>query len=386
MTEYCLNIRNVDDLSVLNRIPISEILVESETFSHAGEIKDDQLIHCFSQLMQAGKNPVLVWDLLNKDDHLSSIKELLAKIVNKITAIRFRDPGVGLLIKERYPDMRLQFSMEHCYQNHTGAIEWIKTFGPMLTRIIFSNQVPLPFIEAVQEKTDIEIELLGAGLLEIFYSRRELLTSSLYEGKSQSSKLETASLDRPTQISNVTANAKGTKVFYDKVLFILEEMETIQASRIATLRLELVHHAQYQLLAENYPGLNWISLLKNSWSKKMTRGFLHKNHTNNPFKRLTNQFLKNEIQNRIGMVLESVKQFYTLIRLIQPIELPMIFYFFSPEGREIKLKISELKSLHGKRFEKDVPKGLYIHPWIKYTVPMSLIKTSKTDDSFKEKI
>jgi len=376
MPDYCINIRNNNELSIINKIQISEILVESDAFSFAGEINDEKLIQCFSELQQFGKKPVLVWDLLSKDDQLSQKKDLLDRIINRVVAIRFRDPGVGLFIKELYPSIPLQFSTEHCYQNNLGVIEWVETFKPMLSRIVFSNQVPLAAINSVRNKIDVEVELLGVGPLEIFYSGRDLLANLPLNEQNIQRKLETASLDRPEQISNVISNAKGTKIFYDKVLFTLEEAETLQASGINMLRLDLSSFSQFQLLADYYPDADWISLLKKSESKKTTIGFLNRNHTDNPFKKLTNQFLKKEIQNRIGLVLESVKNSYTLIRLIQPVKLPMVFNFFSPEGRVIKLKVCELKSLQGKKFEKVAPKGLYIHHWIKYTVPMSLIKTS----------
>ncbi|MCP4755634.1 MAG: hypothetical protein GY866_32625 [Proteobacteria bacterium] len=372
--KYVLNLGDTTYLPIVENIAIDEILLQTQSFSRTGRMNDQELSPCLSGLIKAKKSVTLNWDVLCSDRNLEEMGEVFADYSDRIEAVRFMDPGVGWYLKENYPELKLQFSMEQGHPNQIGVLNWIDIFSSNLSRIILSNQIPISVVKSIRQKIEIEMELLGLGGMEIFYSARSLLQP--YGGKKKGEQIETsvASEDRPRQLSRVVQNKHGTLMYYDKELKLTDVLEDVEDAGIDLLRLELYEESHYRSLEKILAGKNRMETFTTDGREKTTKGFFQANRTHKLLEKLTNRFLQDEKRNRIGVVLEAVKNSFTLIELQKDVLLPAAAVFLSPEGKIIHYRIEIVKDLWKKEFRHSVSSGYYLLPWIKYAVPMTLIK------------
>jgi len=110
--------------------------------------------------------------------HNAKVKTYLADmepvIAMRPDALIMADPGLIMMVRERWPDMPVHLSVQANTVNYMGVKFWQK-LG--LSRIILSRELSLDEIAEIrQECPDIEIEVFVHGALCIAYSGRCLLS------------------------------------------------------------------------------------------------------------------------------------------------------------------------------------------------------------------
>lgn len=370
--EYTLSLRDINFLEACRASKVREILLHTAEFSKTGEIEVAQISQCFEALKAHKKRVVFVWDLLCKDSQIDNLGSQLGPLVDQVEAVRFLDPGVGNYLVSKYPGIRLQYSLEKGTHNIKGVLAWANYFSSNLDRIILSNQIPLSQVKKICGSNIVNIELSGIGRLEILNSPRPLIQTHLPGLTGQ--KIVAASEDRPHQLSPLIENTHGTLMYYGKDLFVLDMLEEIEASGVNYLGLDFFEEIGLKNFNRLYPERGWISKLKIAWPKNTTRGFLRTNKTHVPLKRLTNRYLQKEQENKLGVVLESVKKVHLLVELRQSIELPRVINFYTPEGKVVGYEVRWAKDLKGDELRGTLDRGYYLFPWVKYIVPATIMK------------
>jgi len=360
----------MNHLDSVCKTKMDEVLIQTKRFSRVGFIEDKDFDECFLKLKKSKKVLILDWNTLVNDSEIEDSKQHLLKIADKIDAIRFLDPGVGLLLKEILPQKQLHFSMEFGNFNAQGIKSWESSFTPQLTRIILSNQLPLSEIRKIDINTEIEIQ--GCGRIELFYSPRKLIHRPINQPGGAISLLG-ASEDRPTQISPMIENDSGTFMFYDKDLFVLDELNNDDVCP-DYVRLELYRLDQFEILAQTYPEPGWAEKLAKTLTNKTTRGFFRINKSHAPLQRLTNKHIKKESETKVGVVLESVKKQHMIVEIQKEIMLPAQLLFCSPEGKQVESSVQKVENLSGALIEEKIQPGYYKLPWLKHVVPASVLK------------
>jgi len=371
--KYTLNLRYSNVLTKVCSISIPEVLILSQTFSKSGGITQNELKHCLTSLREAGKSTILVWDLLCKDTQLEMLGEQLSELLPLLDAVRFSDPGVGQHLMETYPQLKLQLSLEKGTPNQRGILRWVDYFSSHLNRVILSNQLPLSQIRIFKEQIPVQIELAGIGRIETFYSPRTLLRP-LFPDQEGAIEVMAASEDRPHQVSPLMETEHGTLLHYDKDLFVLDVLPEIEEAGINYLGLDFYEEEKLDLFMQFFLEEDWPQKLKENWPNKTTRGFLRANKTHAPLKRLSNQHLQKEKEEKIGTVLESVKKHHLLVETSQQVQLPLHVVFCSPEGKQVPYEIKWARNLQGEQLEEQLAPGLYLFPWVKYVVPATILK------------
>ncbi|MCP4295452.1 MAG: hypothetical protein GY786_07585 [Proteobacteria bacterium] len=371
---YTLSLRNINSLEQCCSSKVSEVLIYSAEFSKTGDLESTEIDPCLSRLKTCKKRVIFVWDLLCKDNRIDLLGSKMDILIDKVDAVRFLDPGVGSYLASRYPGVKLQFSLEKGTFNKKGILEWAHFFSRNLERIILSNQLPISQVREICSSTDVDIELPGIGRIEIFNSPRPLVQTHLpgLNGK----KVVAASEDRPHQLSPLIENPHGTIMYYDKDLFVLDMLDEIVASGVKYLGLDFFDLNEMMNFNRLYHEKGWISKLRALWPKNTTRGFLRANKSHVPLKRLTNRHLQKEKENKVGVVLESVKKVHLLIELGLPINLPAVIDFYTPEGKVVGYEVRWAKDLNGIQQNGRLDKGFYLFPWIKFVVPATILKGS----------
>lgn len=380
---YTLNLTKSEHVSRIAQLAVDEILLHTTAFSKVGRLETKQIPTIAKELENSGKEVVLVWDLLCKDREIKDLGKVLESIIGAIKSVRFLDPGVGFFLKQNFPELDLQISLEKGPNNYPGIAGWCELFAPNLSKVVLSNQIPIGQIESFRKKIPVAVEIQAVGRLEIFYSARPLVRNQLQidqaEKISENIELTVASEDRPTQFSAILENRHGTFMYNDKDLFTLDSLDTIEAAGVDSVTIDLYQDSLLDLWEEYFQKEGWIEQLKAMWPKKTGRGFFRANKSHIPFKRLTNRYLQEEKEERVGTVLESVKKVHTLVEIYQPIQLPTEIIFCTPEGRQVSSDQKELVNLKGELFQESIPPGLYRLPWVKYAVPATILKLRKED-------
>ncbi len=89
-------------------------------------------------------------------------------------ALIMSDPGLIMMVRERWPDQAIHLSVQSNVVNHAGVKFW-QNFG--LKRIILSRELSLKEVAEIREECpDIELEVFVHGALCIAYSGRCLLS------------------------------------------------------------------------------------------------------------------------------------------------------------------------------------------------------------------
>jgi len=89
-------------------------------------------------------------------------------------ALIMSDPGLIMMVRERWPDLEIHLSVQSNVVNYAGVKFW-QSFG--LKRIILSRELSLKEVAEIREECpDIELEVFVHGALCIAYSGRCLLS------------------------------------------------------------------------------------------------------------------------------------------------------------------------------------------------------------------
>ena len=92
-------------------------------------------------------------------------------------ALIMSDPGLIMMVRERWPDLAIHLSVQSNVVNYAGVKFW-QSFG--LKRIILSRELSLKEVAEIREECpDIELEVFVHGALCIAYSGRCLLSGYL---------------------------------------------------------------------------------------------------------------------------------------------------------------------------------------------------------------
>ncbi len=151
MPRYSLRVRN-NDFSTLDRI------AEGIEYVHA-----------------AGKAFFLASNVLPHNNKVNTfIRDMEPIMALRPDALIMADPGLIMLVRERWPDMPIHLSVQANTMNYASVKFW-QQIG--IKRIILSRELSLDQVEEIRQQCpDIELEVFVHGALCIAYSGRCLLS------------------------------------------------------------------------------------------------------------------------------------------------------------------------------------------------------------------
>jgi len=137
--------------------------------------KDTVLRQGIEEAHAAGRKFFLASNIAPHNNKLKTYLEDLAPIVDMgPDALIMSDPGLIMMVRERFPDMTIHLSVQSNVVNYASVKFWQK-LG--LSRIILSRELSLQEVAEIrQECPDMELEVFVHGALCIAYSGRCLLS------------------------------------------------------------------------------------------------------------------------------------------------------------------------------------------------------------------
>ncbi len=135
----------------------------------------DVLADAVKQAHQLGKKFFIASNLSPHNDKVRSyLKDMEPVIAMAPDALIMSDPGLIMMVRERWPDMPIHLSVQANAVNYATVQFW-QSVG--LARVILSRELGLNEIQEIRERCpDIELEVFVHGALCIAYSGRCLLS------------------------------------------------------------------------------------------------------------------------------------------------------------------------------------------------------------------
>ena len=137
--------------------------------------KEEVLAQGIAEAHAAGKLFFLASNIAAHNNKLKNyLRDLEPVIEMAPDALIMSDPGLIMMVRERWPDMPIHLSVQSNVVNY-AAVKFWKAIG--LSRIILSRELSLKEVGQIREECpDIELEVFVHGALCIAYSGRCLLS------------------------------------------------------------------------------------------------------------------------------------------------------------------------------------------------------------------
>ncbi|MEN9946793.1 MAG: hypothetical protein RLZZ293_1179 [Pseudomonadota bacterium] len=139
------------------------------------EFQFAQLQLGIEQARQRGKKLFVASNILPHNSKVKTyLKDMEPLIALQPDALIMADPGLIMMVKDRWPDQEIHLSVQANTVNYAGVKFWQRQG---ISRVILSRELSLDEIEEIrQECPDMEIEVFVHGALCIAYSGRCLLS------------------------------------------------------------------------------------------------------------------------------------------------------------------------------------------------------------------
>ncbi|MBF0236714.1 MAG: U32 family peptidase [SAR324 cluster bacterium] len=375
MLKYNTYFSDPQQLQQLKKSPVREVILEHSVLSRFGFWNTETLLKWADILKNEGFELLLQWDILTTQDGLRECLDVIQQLpLHWFKAIRVKDLGAAQWLLENRSEGAMHLLLDTGNHNLFAVKRWQQYFKGPLKRVVLSSELPGYRLKEYTDELEIPSEVLGVGKILFFYTPRQLLTPLGFEklnGNIQMTAQENLTFQRhfPT-----IENQHGTFMFHDRDLFLLDQLDEVQATGIDTLRLDLRFgtpsewiHELAQLNSERG------SALKNKWPIKTTHGFFRTNRTDKPIELIKNKYLKLHQGELLGQVVEAVKGDYIALMSRKPFDLGDHLLMITPAGKKIEVTLSSIQTISGKSVQQAQDSGLWLIPHQKFVTQKSLV-------------
>ncbi len=361
-----------------------EVILHSKGFSRIGKMELAACQESAELLNRAGVACFFQWDILMVETTFLATCALFKTIdFTYFSGIRVQDPGALYFLKEENCAQDIHFITDQGNHNTLGLKSWVDYWPAGIKRLVISPEIPSDAILELHRELNIDLEVLGAGSILLFYTPRHLV-SPLYgeEGEGQGelqgewkedsgqSLVWGTSEESPHKGFPIVENQHGTFMYNTKEVLIFDEAEAFRALE-KTQR--VVFRVDYLLEPLSKDGLTQFFFLinqilndesensrsgKQDWklfaqeqrSLGVTKGFFRTNKTDVLFKKLKSSRLQDELTDLIGEVVDVKKKKHIGIRLSScdtPLKRGEEIELTSPDGNIKRVTVSSMKNADG---------------------------------------
>jgi putative protease len=353
---------------------LEEVLIEPRELSREGRLSLDQAQELAREAARHGLKPTLVWDILmTQTDFINRAKLVAGMNLDLFSAIRTQCPGAAMWVRENAPEKPLQFVVENSNHNMPALKRWVANLRPQ--RVVLSTQLPEDKLIACCQELDTECEVLGAGKILLFYSKRNLLQANFGnddEGSdarwiyADSSSEESASRPFPT-----IENEHGTFMYLNKDHFILDSLARLEAGGMHTIRIDLRdlqagdHAAKgidtiCAMTIAHDPGLDTV------WSRPTSAPFFKRNRTDKQFARMKPQTrLLRDAMCVAEVVSVERGALLGLLTLREFDTRGASFKFVAHDGSELPVELDTFSDVAGNPLTRCSAQKVVRCPWVK---------------------
>jgi putative protease len=353
---------------------LDEVLIEPRELSREGRVSIEQAQELAREAAQHGLKAVLVWDILmTQDEFKSRSKKLTEMDLDLFAAIRTQCPGAAMWVRSNLPGKALQFVVENSNHNMPGLKRWVAELHPQ--RMVLSTQLPEDKLIACCQQLGVECEVLGAGKILLFYSKRHLLQAN-FSGDDETAEThwiyaDSASEESASRPFPTMENEHGTFMYLNKDHFILDSLTRLDASGLHTVRIDLRDlqvegNAAYGITELCKMTLSQDPALDSVWSRPTSAPFFKRNRTDKQFARMKPQTRLLRDGNCVAEVVSVERgELLGLFTLREFDTQGVSFKFVAHDGTEVSASLDSLKDISGNLLTSCTPHKIVRCPWIK---------------------
>lgn len=358
---------------------VHEVLIEPQALAREGRLTISQSIELAAYARAKTLSPVLVWDILmTEEEFLECTKVVLALTANTFDAIRVQCMGAARFVNEHLPSTPIQLIAETANCNLPTLQLWTRILGRQLNKIILSIQLPGEKIEEYVQALPVPCEVLGAGRILLFYSRRNLLQRNFGDLDESWREVLAETENSGNRPYPVIDNVHGTFMYLDKDQYIFHKIDALEGARPAFLRIDLRHLSEFPHSAHDIRRIASAALeqpeqLRASWPRPTIAPFFKSNLTTKQFKRLKSEVQYNRDEKCLAEIVGTERGNHCVMRALQPFTLPATFKVIDPSGAVVPCEFTSVKRLNGAETTTVEEDDVVITPWMKRVSPGALL-------------
>ena len=223
-------VQTQDQVETCSRSPyINEVLIESEQLCTRGILTTHTAQELAASAVENGLDPVLVWDLLMTEDELEACIGTVREVDwKRFSAVRVTDPGALQWVIESGIPVDVHLNCDNALKNLKAIEAWSRF--PSVRRLVLSVELSESAVCQYCRTIPLEFEYPGACAVEVFYSRRRLLSPHISG---------TAELRSKDLSLRAVENSHGTFLYTDTDHFILNRIRNLNDAGLHTLRIDM---------------------------------------------------------------------------------------------------------------------------------------------------
>ena len=350
-----------------------EVVFHSLGFSRIGKMSWEDCEKAAALLSESGLECHFQWDILMVESSFRATCSLFRSLnLDSFKGVRVQDPGALLFLRDEDYQKDIHFITDQGNHNTLGLKRWLDFWPSGIKRLVISPEIPADKIEALQSELAVELEVLAAGSVLLFYTPRQLVTPLYDEGLDdtfEQTLVWGTSEESPHKGFPIVENQHGTFMFNTKEVLIFDEADSIDSLSLkgmifrADFLLEpLTKEGLREFLKILKPQLmncvvsadslksDWKKFLEDHRSSSATKGFFRTNKTDVLFKKLKSTRLQAELSHFIGEVVDVKKKKHIGIRLSacdEVLKLGEEIELTSPEGNIRLTTLSSMTNAQG---------------------------------------
>lgn len=212
----------------------------------AGGFTKEDMIEGLEFAHERGKKCYMTLNIFAHNEDIKALTEYLHSIKElPIDAFLISDPGIMALIKDIIPNAEIHLSTQANMTNYATANFW---YNMGLKRLVLARELSLAEIEELMKNIpkDLEIEAFVHGAMCISYSGRCLLSNFMANRDSNRGrcahpcrwKYALQEEKRPGEYYPIEEDERGTYIMNSKDLCMIEHIEDLAKSNIASAKIE----------------------------------------------------------------------------------------------------------------------------------------------------
>lgn len=350
---YC---ENKHQIQKAKEAALEEVILGTRSLSRFNKSSLSELNEQSLLAKELGLRVVLEWDIFMTENKMLKAQSCLEAInLDYIDAIRVQDLGALEYVMSS-TDKNIQLIAEGKNHNINSLKHYEEYCGSRLERLVLSLELTKEKLQEYKKQLKSQIEFLVLGRILLFYTPRNLLSAlDLTEHEDEIIAMG-ESEESPHKGFPLIENEHGTFMFHIKHQFLLNHLEEINF--VNFLRIDLRFDGDYELLSElseKYNNSMMKDFNKEKYQFDTIRGFFKINKTNILFKKLKNQKVQRQDINYVGEVIDAQKPTHLVLQIKnKSIKTGDELKFYNPEGKEVLLKINQLKTLSGKEVDQAI--------------------------------
>lgn len=212
----------------------------------AGGFTKEDMIEGLEFAHERGKKCYMTLNIFAHNEDIKPLTEYLHSINElPIDAFLISDPGIMALIKDIIPDAEIHLSTQANMTNYATANFW---YNMGLRRLVLARELSLAEISELMKNIpeDLEIEAFIHGAMCISYSGRCLLSNFMADRDSNRGRCAhpcrwryaLQEEKRPGEYYPIEEDERGTYIMNSKDLCMIEHIEDLAKSNIASAKIE----------------------------------------------------------------------------------------------------------------------------------------------------